>query len=60
MSELDKITKIYLLDLVMNFSSNRGSERSLSSDILPHVLLKGMALAESAMPSELAIRGLLP
>lgn len=30
MSELDKITKIYLLDLVINFSSNRGSERSLS------------------------------
>jgi len=28
---------------------------SLSSGILPHVLLRGMVLAESAMPPELAI-----
>jgi len=33
---------------------------SLSSGILPHVLLRGMVLAESAMPPQLAIRGLLP
>jgi len=67
----------YSLDLVINFSGNRGSGKSLSviwhflsstsavtgevenlslsSGILPHVLLRGMVLAESAMPPELAI-----